>query len=639
MRVPSRGKWLKAPMKGLKALACSLLFALLGCAEVTVHRGENQALRDDSRLTESRDLSARTWQTLRQLNLEETYRHHPTEAVSQLRALTQTDPQPDRLFALAEVCFDLGRKAERSRRPDAVAYYFWSAGYAYRYLIPSDADSREKKLESSSFDPHFRLACDLYNASLTQCLRAAAKNGKLDPYQTISIATGNSSNFIGTFEHFDFPWQADEFGPMLFCTDYRVVGLENQHHSYGLGAPLICERRPAPIALVHASYPLELYFPGTAFLRFEGDPGELKARLELHNPLANQTVQVQGRSVPLETDLTTPLAYSLSRSDAYRLQYEGFLFADKVQKRTGIYLLEPYQPGKIPVLFVHGLLSSPATWAKMYNDLRADPVIRQHFQFWGYFYPTGDSYFQTAADLRGRLAGLRAELDPGHRDPALDEMVCVGHSMGGLISKLLTVDSGDSFWRLVSARPFDSLRLEPGIRDELQQLFFFQPAPSVRRVIFLATPHHGSSLSRAGFAQLADKLIDRPQALLRAGLELTRDNPGVKFLLADSKVPTSVDLLDPVSPCLEKLATLPPAPQVHYHSVIGVLPPDESWLNYVTPVSRHGKEKSDGIVAYSSAHLDGVDSELIVPADHMEVHQHPLSILEVRRILLEHLQR
>src|SRR5438445_5378184 len=254
----------------------------------------------------------------------------------------------------------------------------------------------------------------------------------------------------------------------------------------------------------HAAFPRELYFPVTAFLRFDESEADEGAndRLELLNPLVYQTTQANGTTIPLEKDLTTPLAYGLSRSDAYVLQYEGFLSADKLQHKTGIYMLEPYQPGKIPVLLVHGLLSSPATWAKMFNDLRADPVIRQHFQFWGYLYPTGDSYFLTAADLRQRLADLRAELDPHHKDSSLDDMVCVGHSMGGLISKLLTVESGDSYWQLVSARPFDSLKLEPAARDELHRLFFFQAEPSVRRVIFLATPHHGSSLSRIGPARL-----------------------------------------------------------------------------------------------------------------------------------------
>jgi hypothetical protein len=182
------------------------------------------------------------------------------------------------------------------------------------------------------------------------------------------------------------------------------------------------------------------------------------------------------------------------------------------------------------------------------------------------------------------------------------------------------------------------LKLEPNAREELRRVFFFEAEPSVRRVIFLGTPHHGSSLSRIGPARLADQIIRKPKEILQVKRELARDNPS-EVVFAKGKVPTSVDLLEPGSPCLELLASQPKSDGVHFHSIIGVLPSDESWVNWITPVSRHGKEKSDGIVSYSSAHLDGVDSELVIPADHMEVHQHPQSILEVRRILLEHLQQ
>jgi pimeloyl-ACP methyl ester carboxylesterase len=660
----------------------ALVLLLAGCAEVTVHRAENTQLLDDRRsdLVASDGLSPRTVQTLRQVDLDQLYYDRPVEALSRLRALTVREPLPERSFALAEMSHDLGRKAEEDNKPDAVFFYYLSAGFAYRYLVPSvqsaDAtDNRGSRAENGgsiyrynktfdspssnldpqptsnsnvgeegrgvpsapSFDPQFRLACELYNTSLTKFLRAAIKNGPVDPNQPLVIRTSRGSSLTITVERTGFPWRQEEFGNLMFCRDYREEGLENQHHTYGLGVPLMCERAPVPPAMAHATYPHDLYFPITAFLRFDGNIADLGARahLELLNPLAEQTIQVEGCKVPLESDLTTPLAYGLSRSEVYLLQYEGFLSADKLKHKTGIYMLEPYQPGKIPVLMVHGLLSSPATWAKMFNDLRADPVIRKHFQFWGYLYPTGDPYFLTAADLRQRLADLRSELDPHHADSALDEMVCVGHSMGGLISKLLTFDSGDSYWRLVSRRPFESLKLEPNAREELRRVFFFQAEPSVRRVIFLATPHHGSSLSRIGPAKLADQIIKKPQEILQVKRELARDNSN-EVVFAKNKVPTSVDLLEPGSPCLELLAAQPKADGVHFHSIIGVLPSDESWINWITPVSRHGKEKSDGVVPYSSAHLQGVDSELVIPADHMKVHQHPLSILEVRRILLEH---
>jgi pimeloyl-ACP methyl ester carboxylesterase len=652
-------------------LIAALILLLAGCAEVTVRRTDNSRITDDWRnsLMTSGGLSARTMQTLRHFGLEEDYYDRPVEAFGRLRSLTIDHPDPEQLFALAEVSYDLGRKADD--RPDAIFFYYLSAGFAYRYVTAvgqpsnSSASSLESGQESqtfvpvggpkaepaaiglkgragaslSTFDPQFRLACDLYNASLSKCLRAALKSGPLDPNQPVVFHTNRGATLTFNIERHGFAWRPEEFGRLRFCSDYQVSGLENQYRTYGLGVPMMCERSPAASSMTHAAFPHDLYFPVTAFLRFdesETDQGS-NDRLELLNPLVYQNTQANGTTIPLERDLTTPLAYGLSRSEAYVLQYQGFFSADKLQHKTGIYMLEPYQSGKIPVLLVHGLLSAPTTWAKLFNDLQADPAIREHFQFWGYLYPTGDSYFLTASDLRQRLADLRTELDPEHKDPALDNMVCVGHSMGGLVSQLLTVDSGDSYWQLVSRKPFDSLKMAPGTRQELQQVFFFQSQPSVRRVIFIGTPHHGSSLSRMGFARLADKVIRLPKALLKAGQDVARENPESAVAI-DCKVNTSVDLLEPGSPALELLAKQSRPDGVRYHSIIGVLPPDESWINVITPAGHHGKEKSDGIVSYSSAHLDGVESELVVPADHLHVHQHPLSTLEVRRILMEHLK-
>jgi pimeloyl-ACP methyl ester carboxylesterase len=291
-------------------------------------------------------------------------------------------------------------------------------------------------------------------------------------------------------------------------------------------------------------------------------------------------------------------------------------------------MFEPYQPGKIPVLMVHGLLSSPVTWTPLFNDLRADPRLRKRFQFWFYLYPTGNPYLATAADLRLALARLRTELDPQGRDPALDQMVLVGHSMGGLVCKLLTVDSGDHFWHLVSSQPFADIKGLPETRNELQRIFFFEHLPYVKRMVFLGTPHHGSKLSPSPPVRLASRLVRLPKSLMAAARDLVLENPdlgpghGRSVPFADG-LPTSVDLLEPGSPALELLAARPRPEGVHYHSIIG-------------EVFGKGDKGGDRFVSYASAHLDGVDSELVIPADHFHVHHHPQAVLEVRRILLEH---
>ena len=188
----------------------------------------------------------------------------------------------------------------------------------------------------------------------------------------------------------------------------------------------------------------------------------------------------------------------------------------------------------------------------------------------------------------------------------------------------------------MSNKPFDQVHLQPETAAELQQVFFFEQETSVRRVIFIATPHHGSKLSPSPVGQLAARLVQMPAKLMKVAKDVANDKADVHLSRAEDGVLTSIDLLDPRSPALELLAAMPRPDKVYYHSIIGVVPVDQA------PVERWlagtGDELGDGVVAYSSAHLDGIASEVVVPCEHMHVHHHPLAGLEVRRILLEHLR-
>jgi pimeloyl-ACP methyl ester carboxylesterase len=622
---------------------CAAVALTCGCSGIRVQRASAPSLFAAWRASALTccQPSPRTLQTLRTLALEGLYRSSPEEAAVRLHTEALRHPSPDLLFALAEINYLCGLKAEKKSADQAVPYFYLCAGYAYHYLFDIPTGTRARAaVEAEAFDPRFRLACDLYNAGLARCLAAAQRAGQLDPGRQLHLHTGDGQDCSLTVVHTGFAWQPEEFGPFLFCADYEVAGLPNHHRTYGLGVPLIGTRAPSAPRPAHAYYPPSVSFPVTAFFRFEGslaDLGERRAgRLELYNPLAVQAVQIAGRRVPLESDLTTPLAYFLSHTKLDETAYLGFIYPDSLGDKVGIHTLEPYQPGKVPVLFVHGLLSSPLTWAPVYNDLLADPVLRRRYQFWVYFYPTGNPYLATAADLRAALDRLRADLDPEQRDPALDEMVLVGHSMGGLISRLMTVDGGDDFWHLVSDAPLSGLKLESQTRDELSSTFYFHRQHGVRRVVFLGTPHHGSKLSPSLIGRLGARLAGLPKTVMDTAQDVIAENPDLGGIWRKKTLPNSVDLLAPGSPALEVLAQRPRPQDIHYHSVIGLLPPDA--LPLELRLGGSYTRMGDGVVPYASAHLDDVESELVVPADHYHVHHHPLAVLEVRRILLKHVR-
>jgi pimeloyl-ACP methyl ester carboxylesterase len=666
-----------------------LMLGLLGCSYgISVRRSNGPDLLRAwrSSVVEADALSPRSMQTLHRYDLETAYKHRPLEAYQFLQRDVAKQPDPERLFALAEMSYLLGKKTEKHDQQHACRYYYLCAGYAYHYLFPQAGNVKpagvefetpwtpgQREFEHFAFDPRFRFACDLYNTGLAKCITAAQRVGRLDPRQELHLPTSDGQGFTLSVDHHGFPWRPDEFGPLMLCADYEVVGLANHYRGFGLGVALIGVRAPelqardqslawvdrhvrgrsadrevpAPLSPIDSKpltptegpnptmtrtagrFPHEVSFPVTAFFRFEGSVADLgtqrSGRLELYNPLAIQNVQIQNHKVPLETDLTTPLAYFLSRTDLEGIEYAGFLSADKIQDRAGIYMFEPYQPGKIPVVMVHGLLSSPLCWTTMFNDLRADPELRKRYQFWFYLYPTGNPFLATAADLRHELGRLRGELDPAGKDGALDHMVLVGHSMGGLVSRLLATDSGDDFWKLVADRPLDDLKVSPDTRAELQRVFYFRQQSCVEREIFLATPHHGSKLSPSPAGRLAARFVKLPKRLMLAAGDLSHADPTGLIRSGDSQLANSVDMLEPHAPALELLAARPRPPTVHFHSIIG-------------SAYGEGEKSTDGVVPYTSSHLDNVDSELILAASHMTIHDHPRAVMEVRRILLEHLR-
>ena len=292
---------------------------------------------------------------------------------------------------------------------------------------------------------------------------------------------------------------------------------------------------------------------------------------------------------------------------------------------TGLSLLRPYRRGKIPVLFVHGLWSNPRSWSRMIEDLEADPQIMDRFQFWTYGYSTGDPILYSASLLRRDLEEARRKFDPAGTDAAFDRIVVVGHSLGGLLAKMMAQDSGDRLWRITTSdRPFEELAGDPDDLGLFRRCLFFRPRPEVRRVVFIATPHRGSRVDRGPLQGLALRVVRVPDPLRAAHDRLVaRNGPAAFREFVRRGLPTSIDELGWESPTVTGLGELRLADGVVAHSIIADLrdPP------------RAGG--GDGLVSYDSAHLNGVASEALVSAGHL-CQAHPAVIREVRRILADH---
>jgi pimeloyl-ACP methyl ester carboxylesterase len=303
------------------------------------------------------------------------------------------------------------------------------------------------------------------------------------------------------------------------------------------------------------------------------------------------------------------------------------LDAKALADQKGLYLGQPYQRGKIPIVFVHGLMSSPLAWLEMINDLMENPQIRQRYQFWFFLYPTGNPILFSASVLRDSLLEARQVFDPEGKDPAFDQMVLVGHSMGGLLAKMVVQQSDDLLWKVASDRAIEHLGITVEQRAFLERMLFFEPLPFVSRIVFIAVPHRGSKLVRKPIVERATSLVKPAANLVRLTADvimaLVEDADTAEDLLA-KHMPTGIGDLRPDNPVLQTIAELPMDPDVTYHSIIG---------NHLAADTPGG---TDTVVPYESSHLEGAASERIVQSDH-SAQTHPLAILEVKRILLEHL--
>lgn len=474
-----------------------------------------------------------------------------------------------------------------------------------------------------------RDTAELYNASVELLLRLARQQ------QGLTVARPLRLSITGRVIPLEVPvptvlMDAERFGEIDFVSDFEVQNLRNRHTRSGLGVPLIIARKQDV-----GADPLEAYYTegmslaATAVLRFEhdleGGSGLSAARLELHNPSESDGLLVDGMLLPLEADTSTPLARFLSNPDLGLLDTWGLIRPDLAEEVEGLYMVQPFDPDKIPVLMVHGFWSSPLVWMEMFNDLQADPEISRRFQFWFYLYPTGESFAFAASRLRDKLHAVRMECDPELSNSRLDQMVVVGHSMGGVLAHMLTLDSGDMLWNSVSRRSIDSLKTSPEKRSEIRRVFFFERNPAVDRIVTIASPWEGSSLANQFTRRLLGSMIWLPNRTADLG-RIVFDKEEQSIADRPPFPLTSVDSLSKRSPLLRLVRESSVPDGVQHHNIVAIhrgRGPD-TW--------------TDGVVSWHSAHRTDVVSETSIRAGHTEVVHHEDTAREVRRILMLHLR-
>lgn len=500
-----------------------------------------------------------------------------------------------------EVSYLAGVAQEKRGVEDCVDWYVQAAAQSWQIL-------EANRFASLLNDQHREL--EFYNMSVAKLVNSAQTFGKFDPNHGVKLASGS----ILPMRFSKMTFGPSEISRIEVVGQYKKTQERMRRHGQnGIGVPVICH-----VKTERKFMEAESTIVATAILR-SSDAQPERFFLEIVNSKEVREILVEQKNVPLAFDLTAALAYT--KSSTPKLEGVQALFKKaELDGRGGLKMIEPYQPGKIPVVLIHGFASNPLTWKPMLNDIFVHRDIVERYQFWTFYYPTGKPFPAEAANLRKQISEIRDYLDPQLADGSLNKMVVAGHSLGGLVAKMQITESQSELLDSLSKVPIEELNLHPESRSELSRLFQFSPSKQISRVVFIGTPHGGTKRASNLPSHITARLIKQPRDLEYAFDELRKRN--VDLLKSKTnRTPTSLDLMQPGNSFLDALYELPVAPHIRMHSIIG------------TGQKGHfSREAGDGVVLVSSAQHRDVASEIMVNDDH-SMQKHPKAIEEVIRIL------
>ncbi|WP_395350539.1 esterase/lipase family protein [Variovorax sp. UC122_21] len=638
---------MRARLPGLAALLCAAAL-LAGCAGVkvgSISPAEYLAQRRGDVLTTGR-LSTSAEEVLRVIGSDAELCGKDGPACRNALADSPGLSDEQRLSALSEVWLQVAIAADKgggATQPgsaaDTTAIEAWleSARHAYAYLFFTARKPRDRAFEDRQTQVR-----DYYNYAVQQAITGLYRGVRRNAAAQPRVPRVGDWRIEADVSGLRLPADAPLPDELIPAASLTFSGLRNTYRRDGFGAELVAadsqrtdEKAPALDPDDRRPPYREMPFPAvTALLLFDG--GSLaevlatrRLRIAAYDPYRTANVQLAGQEVPLAANFTSGYGLWLARSD-FALQALRSLFGGRdglTQPR--IYLMQPYDPERRTVIMLHGLASSPEAWINVANEVLGDETLRRRYQIWQVYYPTNAPLPLNNFAIREAVTQTLQHFDPTGQAPASQNITLIGHSMGGVLSRLMVSSSEDKLWdALLASYPMQGAQ-QRRIEEKLAPYLRFEPLPQVSDAIFIASPHRGTDFANNRISRWVANLITLPVAMLGQlgdiSRELIRIAPGRQDA-GPLRIPNSIDNLSDRDPFVRLSSGLPMNPRVRFHSIIGN---DTPGLAQAL--------SSDGIVPYASAHLDGAASELVIPSAH-SVQENPLAILEIRRILREQLQ-
>ena len=629
------GSMLGVRLRGARAVWwMAVLAALSGCAGITVSSIETRdyVAGNRSDILSTGRLSRPTVDTLRALGVDASSCELDAARCRDAIAGSALIAEEQRLSALAELWLQralrLTRAGTDQAHPDAIRNaYLETARHAYAYLFFT-----ARPPPARAFEERQMHVLDYYNIAVKKAIELIFPRYQGRPPVSPALLTEGRWRIHLSIEDGRPPGQRRLPKELVAASSLRFTGLRNVYRRDGFGAEMVAVLEPDDSTDPEQPF-TEMEVPTiTAIIRFRGNTLDEVLRtddldLVAFDPYRYETVELAGIDVPLAANFTAGYALWLARSGFSRQALRGVLGRSGGVAAPHVFLMQPYDPDRHVLITLHGLASSPEAWLNVANEILGDEALRQRFQVWQVVYPTNAPIPFNHRNVRAAIERTLQYFDPTGTALASSEVVLVGHSMGGVLARLMVSSSGDAVKPAyieetgLDGRPLETVLAEFGPYLE------FEPMPEVTRAVFIAAPHRGTTfadrrLSRwaAGLVLLPYDVLDTLTDLNRSLAAIGADQPGAPTL----RVQNSIENLSDRSLFLRLADTMPISAQVKYHSIIANNTPN-----------RPLEDSNDGVVPFRSAHLPGASSEKVIESWH-SVQETPASILELRRILRTH---
>jgi len=629
----------------LLAVALSLLLSS-GCAMVTMKQvapTEYMANKRGDVLTSDR-LSMASQETLSVIGLDPAQCDKDIATCRQSLEDTDGLSEEQRLSALSELwvkaALDLTPKPKnREKTPmsdAAMEAWLEAARYAYAYLFFSGRTPSDRAFEDrqTQVRDYYNYAAEQTASVVFQRSRESALEG--EDYN--APVAGERWTLTADYDRLTMPSIPTR---MVTASSVSFAGLRSTYRRDGFGAELVVVMDPPKLvaALDDSKPDIPQYsemsaINVTALLRFKGTTLQevldtTQVLFDVYSPEATERVELHGEQVPLAGNFTAAYGLWLAQSGFATQSLRTLFGLSEGIGAPHMYLMQPWDPNRRIIFMLHGLGSSPEAWVNVANEILGDAELRKHFQVWQVYYPTNAPIALNRYEINQAFNNTLKHFDPSGTAPASRDMVFIGHSMGGVLARLLVSSSGETLWNgLLANYDLKGERLKR-VQAKLGPLLHFDAEPNVERAIFIAAPHKGTDIAGNRVGRLIGRLVRLPITILGRFDDVfkTLQESGQPSAQATKlQVPNSIDNLKASDPFVKGAAALPIMPGLKYHSIIAQRKAGVPLL-----------QSDDGLVPYWSAHLEGAVSEKVILSGH-SVQETPQAVIEIRRILREDLE-